>query len=114
MYILLYLDKNNIGDIMLKSIWNDYIDNKSNILNKNLETNTLVIGGGICGVLTTYFLKKNGIECVLVEKDKLGSGITKNTTAVLSAQEEILYKDRIKKIDFNKAKDYLHSHLHTI
>lgn len=100
---------------MSKSIWsslNEYP--KTNILDKNMKCDVLVIGGGICGVLITYMLSKNKVDTILVEKNKLGSGITKNTTAVLSAQQEILYKDRIKKTNADKAKMFYNANMMAI
>lgn len=38
-----------------KSIWVDTVDiNKFPKLNSDIETDILVIGGGLCGILTSY------------------------------------------------------------
>ena len=49
----------------------------------------VVIGGGLCGILTAYQLTKEGLDVVVVEKNRIASGITKNTTAVITAQHEV-------------------------
>ena len=87
-----------------KSIWEDYLkDKKTNELNKDLVVDVLVIGGGICGVLNAYYLTQAGFNVVLLEKNRLGSGVTKNTTAFISAQQDVLYQERLKKISSNDA-----------
>lgn len=53
-------------------------------LNKDLDTDVLVIGGGISGLTTAYCLAKEGRDVVLVEDGFLGSGETGRTTAHLT------------------------------
>ena len=38
-----------------------------------METDVLVIGGGISGCALAYFLAKEGVETILVEKSGLNS-----------------------------------------
>ena len=98
-----------------KSIWIDSSDiEQYPSLNKDITTDVLVIGGGICGVLCAYDLKSRGIDCVVVEKDRIGKGITKNTTAFISAQHDTLYQDLIKEVGIKKAKEYLDLNLEAI
>ena len=53
-------------------------------LQGELKTSVLVIGGGIAGLLCAYQLCQAGVDCALVEADRLCGGITKNTTAKLT------------------------------
>jgi len=53
-------------------------------LSENLETDVLVIGGGISGLTTAYCLLEAGFSVVLVEDGYLGSGETGRTTAHIS------------------------------
>ncbi len=55
------------------------------------KTDVLVIGGGMAGILTAYYLTKAGIDCILVEKGSLCSGTTQNTTAKLTYQHGLCY-----------------------
>ena len=50
-------------------------------LKGDLRTDVLVIGGGMAGILCAHMLQKAGIDYALVEANRLGWGITKNTTA---------------------------------
>lgn len=53
-------------------------------LERSVNTDVLVIGGGIAGVTTAYCLAKSGKNVVLVEDGYLGSGETGRTTAHLT------------------------------
>ena len=52
-------------------------------LNENLETDVVIIGGGLAGVTTAYCLSQSGKKVVLVEDGIIGSGETSHTTAQL-------------------------------
>lgn len=60
-------------------------------LQQDLKTDVLVIGGGMAGLLTAYFLEEKGIDTVLVEQDRICSGTTGCTTAKLTAQHGLIY-----------------------
>lgn len=76
-------------------------------LNGDISTDVLIIGGGMAGVLCAKRLETLGVNYVLAEAKVIGNGITNGTTAVLTAQHDILYQDIIKKFGFYKAKQYL-------
>ncbi len=76
-------------------------------LNENIKTDVLVIGGGLCGLLCAYEMKKAGIHCVLVEGSKIASKITKNTTAKITFQHGLIYSSIIKAYGKDAAKQYL-------
>lgn len=50
-------------------------------LKQNIETEILIVGGGIAGLTTAYCLLKAGRKVVLVEDGFIGSGETGRTTA---------------------------------
>ncbi len=53
-------------------------------LKQNIETEVLIVGGGISGLTTAYSLLEEGHKVVVVEDGYLGSGETGRTTAHLS------------------------------
>ena len=55
-------------------------------LEKDLETQVLVIGGGMAGILTAYQLQKSGKKVLVLEANRIGSGQTGNTTAKITSQ----------------------------
>jgi len=56
---------------------------------KNTVTNTVIIGGGISGALTAYYLINAGIECVLVDGRTIGLGSTCASTSLLQYELDI-------------------------
>ncbi len=100
---------------MEKSIWKEFSEKRNfEKLNDNLACDVLVIGGGMAGILTAYYLQKVGRNVVLVEAHTIGSGMTANTTAVITAQHDTMYKDMIANNGFDVAKDYLYANLQAV
>ena len=100
---------------MDKSLWSEFSQKKEfEQLNRDISCDILVIGGGMAGVLTAYYLMREGKNVVLVEGAQIGSGMTANTTAVITAQHDTPYKDLIKYYGEEKAKNYLRANLSAV
>src|SRR5574344_1780063 len=54
-------------------------------LNKDIETDILIVGGGINGAIANYFLSKNYNVC-LIDKGRFGQGCTSCATALVEYQ----------------------------
>ena len=78
------------------------------------DTGVLIIGGGMAGVLCALRLQEAGADYLLVEGAKIGGGMTRGTTAVLTAQHDTLYQDMIKKFGEEKAELYLKANLRAV
>ena len=94
----------------IHSIWSE--TNKPdqfNPLTGDVKTNTLIIGGGIAGILCARFLHNAGVDYILAEGDKIGGGITKNTTAKITSQHGLIYHKLLKKAGIEKTGMYLHA-----
>ncbi len=76
-------------------------------LNENIKTDVLIIGGGMAGILTAYMLKDRGIEAVVVEKDRICSSTTGNTTAKITIQHGLIYHKLLEDEGIVKAKGYM-------
>ena len=76
-------------------------------LDRDLRTDVLVIGGGIAGVLCAYKLAQTGVDYALVEADRIGSGITKDTTAKITSQHGLVYNKLIREFGIETARLYL-------
>jgi glycine/D-amino acid oxidase-like deaminating enzyme len=80
-------------------------------LSGDIKTDVLIIGGGMAGLLCAFELTRSGVDCVLVEADRLCGGITKNTTAKITAQHGLIYDKLLKEFGLEKAKRYLQANL---
>lgn len=76
-------------------------------LRGDLKTDVLIIGGGMAGILCAYFLREAGVDCVIVEADRIGMGITGNTTAKISSQHGLIYADLYRRLGKERASLYL-------
>ena len=69
-----------------KSIWEEYSkeQNNKNQEFKNINTDILIIGGGLTGLNTAYYLKNTGNKITIIDKSTIGRGVTSKTTAKIS------------------------------
>jgi glycine/D-amino acid oxidase-like deaminating enzyme/nitrite reductase/ring-hydroxylating ferredoxin subunit len=75
-------------------------------LEGEISTEVTVIGGGLAGILTAYLLKERGISAVVLECREAGSGITRNTTAKISSQHNLIYHKLMTFKGEERAREY--------
>ncbi|MCI8309899.1 MAG: FAD-dependent oxidoreductase [Clostridia bacterium] len=63
-----------------------------NKLDKNINADVCIVGGGLTGITTAYYLSKKGYKVCLIEKDNLMSKTSGHTTAKITSQHGIFYK----------------------
>lgn len=66
----------------------------------------IVIGAGMAGLLTAYYLQKQGLEVLVLEADTVASGQTGRTTAKITSQHGLKYSALIKTLGERKARLY--------
>ena len=99
----------------MKSVWSETADKKTHpALDRDVTTDVLIIGGGMSGILIAHKLKETGIHCVVAEAKTVGCGITKNTTAKITAQHGLIYADLINKFGKEKAQQYYEVNMKSI
>ncbi|MBO5305605.1 MAG: FAD-binding oxidoreductase, partial [Clostridia bacterium] len=91
----------------MESVWEkDAPRVQFDTLKKNKNTDVLIIGGGIAGILCAYKLKNAGVDCLLAEATEICGGITKNTTAKITLQHGLIYDTMIRRFGEDKARLY--------
>lgn len=92
----------------MDSIWEDTAKRVHfDALSSNKNTDILIIGGGITGILCAYKLKNAGVDCILVEANEISGGITKNTTAKITLGHGLIYDKMIKRFGEDKTRLYI-------
>ncbi len=89
------------------SLWSDHINlPKFQKLEGDLKTDVLIIGGGMAGLLTAYFLQQEGVDYALVEGRTICSGVSGNTTAKITLQHGLIYHKLLKCFGLEQAQSY--------
>lgn len=76
-------------------------------LDGDRQTDVLIIGGGLTGVLFVYMLRQAGVDCLLLEAKTVLSGVTKHTTAKITCQHGAMYDLLIRRFGLERAQQYL-------
>ncbi len=93
----------------MKSLWQDVTFPKLSSLNKNECCDILIIGGGIAGISTLFELKDLKEKIMLIDKGKIGMGVTSKTTGKLTFLQELNYQKIKEAMNEESAKLYLES-----
>lgn len=91
----------------MHSIWSEFSHPPREPLRGHVKCDVLVIGGGMAGLLCAYQLKQAGVDCVVAEAARIGSGITANTTAKITSQHGLIYHKLAQKFGMETAGRYL-------
>ncbi len=70
------------------------------------KVQNLVIGAGMAGILTAYFLKERGQEVLVVEAGRIAGGQTEKTTAKITSQHGMIYEKLLRKCGQQRALGY--------
>ncbi len=99
----------------MDSVWRDSIAlPKFETLEGSVKTDVLIVGGGIAGILCAYFLEEQGIDYMLVEGNRICSGITGNTTAKITSQHGLIYSGLLKSVGPEKGRLYLEANQNAV
>ncbi|MBQ0037339.1 MAG: FAD-dependent oxidoreductase [Clostridiales bacterium] len=95
----------------MQSVWQKASLPRFPHLDDDAKTDVLIIGGGIAGILTAYFLHQSGVPYMLVEKDRICMENTVNTTAKITAQHGLIYSRLLQDSGVETAQKYLRANL---
>ena len=92
----------------MKSLWTDQARlPEFPALEGELKTDVLVIGGGLTGLLCAHRLTGEGVDCALIEVERICSGVTANTTAKLTVQHSLSYHKLLDRFGEERSRLYL-------
>lgn len=98
------------GMIFMESIWRKQTKHiapkASDKPSFTTHYDIIVIGAGLAGLLTAYYLQTQGKSVLVLEADEIASGQTERTTAKITSQHGLKYNKLIQTIGFKKAKLY--------
>lgn len=99
----------------MESIWSRNCEiPKRHSLNHDITTDVAVIGAGMAGILIAYHLQEQGIKTVVLDAERIAGGVTKNTTAKITAQHSLIYGNLIKGFGEESARQYAQANMRAI
>lgn len=60
------------------------------------SVDVLVVGGGLAGLLCGYMLRREGVQVLIAEAQRICGGVTANTTAKITSQHGLFYSKLLK------------------
>lgn len=80
-------------------------------LAESIETDILVIGGGLTGISTAHELSKAGLNITLIDSDQIGYGTSGRNTGKVTPQTGLVYAKTKKYYGIEKAKAFYQENL---
>jgi len=97
----------------MESLWRQQIGTIEPHLNspqgsiRESHWDVVVVGAGMAGILTAYFLQKEGKRVLIVEAKTIASGQTERTTAKITSQHGLKYANLVRNVE-RKRRNYMH------
>ena len=92
----------------MESYWMDSSERRDfPKLETNLNVDVCIIGGGLTGLSTAYYLSKTNKKVVVLDKSRLCNHTTGRSTAKITSQHGLFYDYLIQSLGEEKAKQYL-------
>ena len=92
----------------MSSLWmedTNYL-NDENLIDGDYSADVCIIGGGITGLSTAYYLAKMGLKVIVVDKSGIGEKTSGHTTAKITLQHGLIYDYLINTFGFDYALNY--------
>lgn len=91
----------------MESIWTKTTDHSSFAsVDRSLSVDVAIVGGGLAGILTAYFLKNSGLSVAVLEQGHIGHGKTGHTTAKITSQHGLIYTKLLQQLGRERARQY--------
>src|SRR3954465_14077133 len=97
----------NVGDERSRSLWMDVeVAPDAAPLRGEISCDTVIVGSGIAGLSTAYELSGQGQKVVVLDRGKIGRGMTARTTAHLTANNDDGFRLMLGRRGEKLAKDF--------
>lgn len=91
----------------MESIWTKTTKHPSfPALDTNLSVDVAIVGGGLAGILTAYFLENSGLSVAILEQGHIGHGKSGHTTAKITSQHGLIYSKLMQQLGRERARQY--------
>ena len=109
--LFLFVHNTNGGIMKYKSIWESNLNNniRKNKKFDEIKTDVLIIGAGITGITSAYFLMNSNKKSIVIDKGIAGDGISAKTTAKITYLQQDVYSKLSKMHGIDVAKKYYNS-----
>lgn len=87
----------------MSSYWSDVAMPEFPALDRDIEAEVIVVGGGFTGIMAAYLLKRIGRSVVLLERGRCASGDTASTTAHLTCVTDLRLHKLVERLDQDHA-----------
>lgn len=96
---------------MKDSYWINETEKKQSYpcIEKEMDTNIAIIGAGLSGLSTAYYLSKATNDVFVIEADQVCYGASGRNTGKLTMQHGVIYKDLMAQYDKIIARQYYHA-----
>ena len=91
----------------MDSLWRDQtptiVGSKRNnsIDFQDIRWDVIVIGAGMAGILTAFYLQESGKKVLVLEAKTVGSGQTERTTAKITSQHDMQRQMKVRSKNMN-------------
>lgn len=93
----------------MSSLWMNSVEGKTNFnsIDDNKTCDVCIIGAGVTGLSTGYYLSKKGLSVIILDKSDFGTKTSGNTTGKITYQHNLIYDYLINSHSEKFAKGYL-------
>lgn len=96
----------------MSSYW---IESKKNIekdypsLSNDISVDVCIVGAGLVGITSAYFLSNSNLKVVIIERDKVCNHVSAHSTAKITSQHNLFYDYLINSYGKDFARGYLNA-----
>lgn len=76
------------------------------VLDRDIDVDVAIIGGGIVGITSAFLLKRKGLKVAIIDANRIIKGTSGHTTAKITSQHNLIYDKLINKFGEEKARQY--------